>query len=735
MKRPILFSVLLPLALLLASCGEHSRDPLGPEVRGPSQELGPNQEPSSSEEIGASSPEVQTIPGDWIVVFRPGVPDPPGLARRLVDAAGGRLRFTYEHTIQGFAATLPTQALSGIRNNPNVARIEPDAVVTAVDVVPAASWGLDRIDQRDLPLSGTYEYDSQGAGVDAYIIDTGIRVTHTEFGGRASRSAEADFLGGEGDDCHGHGTHVAGIVGGAHYGVASAVNLYAVRVLDCDGSGAISGVIAGVDWVTARRQGQENPRPAVANMSLAAWDPFGVMHALNDAVAASVDAGVVYAVAAANDNRDACQYTPASEPQALTVGATGSTDQRASFSNYGYCLDLFAPGVAITSAFNTGDDALQTWSGTSMASPHVAGVAALYLGENPDANPTTVKFHIQTKATEGVVSDPGIGSPNKLLYSLITRDEPQPPPPAEPPPAPSDLTAVTASTSRIDLSWTDNATDEDAFEVERSPDGSSFDLVATLGPDAQGFSDTGLTAGTPYWYRVRATNSAGPSGYSNVAQATTATEPPPPETVTAEVWEISDVDVTQSGKFLFGTVLVAVTEAGDPFTQLPGVTVTGDWYLDGEASPVRSSSGTTGTLGEVFLSSGRIKGSASTGLHFCVTSLSGSEITDGTTYPRCSPGFTPPDPGTPPEPPAPGVPSGLLASWSSKGGGRVELTWTPGGGAEVDVFRNSVLIATTADNGRFNDRDGQTTSVYELCIPGGLPGDPNLCTGEAPVGG
>ncbi len=727
MKRLLVPFVLVPFVLLIASCGERSQNPLGPSVPGPSQELGPSHDP------GSTPPGLQAVPGDWIVVFRPGVADPPGLARRLVEGAGGRLKYTYEHTIRGFAASLPDQALPGIRNNPNVARIEPDAVVRAVGEIPATSWGLDRIDQHELPLSGTYEYDTQGAGVDAYIIDTGIRVTHAEFGGRAVRSSEADFLGGDGDDCHGHGTHVAGIVGGATFGVAPAVNLYAVRVLGCDGSGAISGVIAGVDWVTAQRE--TFGRPSVANMSLAAQDVWGLLQALNDAVAASVDAGVVFAVAAANDEADACDYVPASEPQALTVGATSSTDARASFSNYGYCLDLFAPGVAIKSAFNTSDDAFQIWSGTSMASPHVAGVAALYLGENPGANPTTVKFHLATKATVGVVGDPGPGSPNKLLYSLITRDLPQPPPPTDPPAAPTSLSAAAASTSQIDLTWTDNASDENGFEVERSLDGSDFGRIATLGQDAQGFSDTGLTEGTEYWYRVRATNDRGPSPFSNVARATTATEPPPQGDIVADVFGISEVEVIQSGKFLFGTVGVAVTAAGEPFDQLPGVTVAGDWYLDGNASPVRSSSGTTDNLGWVEISSGRIKGASPTALHFCVTGLSGSGITDGTDGPRCSPGFTPPDPDTPPDPPEPGVPSGLTAAWSAKGGGRVELAWTPGGGAEVDVYRDGLSIATTADNGRFNDRDGQQTSMYELCVAGAPPGDPGLCTGEVPVGG
>ncbi|MPZ97621.1 MAG: S8 family serine peptidase, partial [Propionibacteriales bacterium] len=281
------------------------------------------------------------------------------------------------------------------------------------------TWGIDRIDQRNLPLSNSYTYNQTGAGVTAFIIDTGIRATHNDLSGRVGSGFTAINDGNGTNDCHGHGTHVAGTVGSETYGVAKDVALRPVRVLGCDGSGTTAGVIDGVDWVTANKAAS-----SVANMSLGG----GVSTALDNAVGASINAGVTYAVAAGNDfGANACNGSPARVSAAITVGSTTSSDARSSFSNIGSCLDLFAPGSNITSTWNTSNTATNTISGTSMATPHVAGVAALYLQANPGAPAATVRDAIVNGATNGVVGNPGSGSPNKLLYSLLDGSVPEPP--------------------------------------------------------------------------------------------------------------------------------------------------------------------------------------------------------------------------------------------------------------------------------------------------------------------
>ena len=365
--------------------------------------------PRSAPIYGADSPDA--ISGEYIVVFKAGTAG-EGVGRTIEQARGNgaSVHFVYTTALTGFAASLPEQALNGLVHNPNVEYIEVDQTVTIDGTQTPATWGLDRIDQHSLPLNNTYTYNSTGAGVNAYIIDTGIQVSHNEFGGRASVSFDSVGDGRNGVDCNGHGTHVAGTVGGTTYGVAKNVSLFAVRVLNCSGSGTTSGVIAGVDWVAGN-----HASPAVANMSLGG----GASTALDTAVNNSINAGVTYAVAAGNSKRDACKYSPARVPAALTVGATTSSDARASYSNYGPCLDLFAPGSSITSAWIGSVSATNTISGTSMATPHVAGVAALYLSANPNAAPSTVAAAIKGAATPNVVSNAGRGSVNLLLYSLV----------------------------------------------------------------------------------------------------------------------------------------------------------------------------------------------------------------------------------------------------------------------------------------------------------------------------
>lgn len=367
--------------------------------------------------FGQSKP----IPGHYIVVFKDTVNDVQAEALALVRTHGGQIQHVYIHAIKGFSAALPDAAIQALKNNPNINYIEQDRSVSLHEAPVAqaenqATWGLDRIDQVTRPLDSVYHYNYQGAGVNAFIIDTGIRSDHVEFTGRIKPgyNVSPDSAGvvdsTNTTDCNGHGTHVSGTVGGTIFGVAKGAALIPVRVLDCSGSGTSSGVIAGINWVAA-----SSLRPAVANMSLGM---SAVSTAVNSAVSGAVDKGVTMVVAAGNSNVDACTASPASAPSAITVGATDSSDMRASYSNFGTCLDIFAPGSGITSAWYTASTAAATLSGTSMATPHVTGVAVLALAANPTATPTDVAAFLTSKASANQLSSIGTGSPNLLVYSL-----------------------------------------------------------------------------------------------------------------------------------------------------------------------------------------------------------------------------------------------------------------------------------------------------------------------------
>jgi subtilisin family serine protease len=355
----------------------------------------------------------EAIPGSYIVVLKSGSATRSAqavgqAASSLAGRYGGALRYTYTAAMQGFAATMTDSAARQLAADPQVALVEQDSVVHADVTQTGATWGIDRVDQRNRPLSGTYTYNTTASNVTAFIIDTGIRITHNEFGGRARIGTDSVGDGQNGVDCNGHGTHVSGTVGGTTFGLAKAVQLVAVRVLNCAGSGTNAGVIAGIDFVT-----RSTARPAVANMSLGG----GASATLDAAVRRSVAAGVTYAIAAGNSNANACNFSPARTAEAITVGATTMTDARSSFSNIGSCVDIFAPGSSITSSWGTSNTATNTISGTSMATPHVAGAAALYLATHTTATPAAVQAALIAASTPNVISNVGTGSPNRLLFT------------------------------------------------------------------------------------------------------------------------------------------------------------------------------------------------------------------------------------------------------------------------------------------------------------------------------
>ena len=337
-------------------------------------------------------------------------PDVSSLAVDMASRFGLQVNMAYSHVLPGFVVRASEKQIAELLTDARVAYVEQDGYVSTSAVQTGATWGIDRVDQRNLPLSGSYEYLTTASNVHTYIVDTGVLSTHVQFSGRMGNGYTAISDGRGTEDCNGHGTHVAGTVAGTTHGIAKGAIVHPVRVLGCNGSGTNSGVIAGMDWVAAN-----HIKPAVANMSLGG----GASTATDDAVTRMHNAGVTVVVAAGNDNSNACNYSPARAPVAITVGSTTNTDARSSFSNFGTCLDIFAPGSNILSAWYTGTSATNTISGTSMASPHVAGAAALYLANNPTATPAQVATALINNSTPNKVTSAGTGSPNRLLYSIF----------------------------------------------------------------------------------------------------------------------------------------------------------------------------------------------------------------------------------------------------------------------------------------------------------------------------
>lgn len=358
------------------------------------------------------------VEGQYIVVFRDSAaalanensrrPKVPAAARAIAADHGARVVRSYEHVLRGFTARADDAALARLLADPRVEYVEEDGHVSIDTTQSNATWGLDRVDQRDRPLNGTYIYNYVGSAVRAYVIDSGILSSHTNFGGRVLSGASFISDGRGTTDCNGHGTHVAGTIGGATWGVAKSVRLVPVRVFGCTGGSSNSTIIAGIDWVR-----NNHVKPAVANMSLGGPASSATDTATNNLI----NSGVTVVVAAGNDNQSACNFSPARVANAITVGSTTSTDARSSFSNFGSCVNIFAPGSSIKSAWHTSTSATNTISGTSMASPHVAGAAVLVLAANNSLSPSSVRSTIYNKASLNKLSSIGSGSPNRLLYT------------------------------------------------------------------------------------------------------------------------------------------------------------------------------------------------------------------------------------------------------------------------------------------------------------------------------
>ncbi|WP_319054596.1 S8 family peptidase [Streptomyces europaeiscabiei] len=363
--------------------------------------------PAEGRVLAASSPTA--VKDSYVVTLKKGtgLKAASSAGRDLVEEYGGTVKRTFRSALNGYSAELSATEAGRLAADPAIASVEQDQVFTADATQSGAPWGLDRSDQASLPLSGTYTYpDTAGSGVTAYVIDTGVRISHSQFGGRAVNGYDAVDGDSVAQDGNGHGTHVASTIAGSTYGIAKQARIVAVRVLNNAGSGTTAGVVAGIDWVTANHSG-----PSVANLSLGG----GASTAIDTAVRNSISSGVTYAVAAGNSSANASSYSPARVTEAITVGATTSTDARASYSNYGSVLDIFAPGSSITAGWYTSDTATNTISGTSMATPHVAGAAAVYLAGHPSATPAQVASALTAGAVTGKVTGPGTGSPNRLL--------------------------------------------------------------------------------------------------------------------------------------------------------------------------------------------------------------------------------------------------------------------------------------------------------------------------------
>lgn len=461
--------------------------------------------------------------GAYIVVLRSS--NDFDVAEAEVVKSGGRTERRFSNAINALSVKVKHSEVARLRNNPKVLFVELDQPVYALDTQnPSPSWGLDRLDQRTLPLNSVFTAADKGIGVDAYIVDTGILSTHSEFTGRMSTGYSAISDGNGTNDCNGHGTHVAGTTAGTTYGIAKSATLIPVRVLGCTGSGTFSGVIAGLDWIVANHAAGT---PAVANMSLGG----GASSSVDLAVQNVISDGVVMAVAAGNDGLNACNYSPARAVNAITVGSTTSTDARSTFSNTGSCVDIFAPGSGITSAWIGSTTAINTISGTSMATPHVAGVAAVLFGRYPTSTPAQIATMLRNSATPNIVTSVGTGSPNYLLY-LDPSGGPIVAPTPVAPSAPT-IVSITPSSTQLSVNFTAGSAGTSPITTyEYSLNGGAW-LPRATGTTASPIVITGLTNGSPYLVSIRAISLDGMGSASTALNATPASVPGTPTIGTA----------------------------------------------------------------------------------------------------------------------------------------------------------------------------------------------------------
>jgi subtilisin family serine protease len=590
------------------------------------------------------------IPGKFIVTLAEGV-DPLSVAREH----GMVPEHVYTTVLNGMAGSMGEAARSGMLRDRRVLRIEQDVIVTAEQ----SSWNLDRIDQRRLPLNGTYTRTYTGSGVTVYIVDAGIRYDHVEFGGRASFGYDA--FGGNGSDCNGHGTHVAATVGGNTYGVANRVSLVSVRVLDCNGSGSMSGIIAGMDWI-----GRNRRLPAVANLSLGG----SFVQAMNDAVVRLTNAGVVVVVAAGNENVNACNGSPASAPDAITVGATDQSDTRASFSNYGSCVDFFAPGVQIPAAYHTASNAYVYMSGTSMAAPHVAGAAALILQHNPSTAPRTVASQLSSYATKGVVLS-SLSTNNHLLYSLEQSEGS-----TTPTPTPTNISPTvnfSQSCTSLSCTFTDQSTDADGS------------ISARLWNFGNGVTSTvknptySYPAAGTYTVSLRVTDNAGATATTSKAVTVSApatTNTPPTANFTASCTSLSCGFTDQS------------TDAG-------GSIAAWNWnFGNGVTSTVRNPSYSypaAGTYNVTLTVTDNAGAKTSITKTITVSSASTAQI------------------------------SLTLRGYKVSGYEYVEIRWSGATSQYVDIYMNGSRIGSVSNSGGVTHRTnltGPRTLTYKVCNSG-----------------